>query len=86
MANASSLIDITGLRYYHGKAEGIFAAGIEIAGTTVTLKSKSGASLGTITIPQKEYALASATLDGLMSKAHFSKLEAISAGATAVAT
>ena len=85
MANASSLIDITGLRYYHGKAEGIFAAGIEIAGTTVTLKSKSGASLGTITIPQKEYALASATLDGLMSKAHFSKLEAISAGATAVA-
>jgi len=39
MANASSLIDITGLRYYHGKAEGIFAAGIEIAGTTVTLKS-----------------------------------------------
>lgn len=40
MANASSLIDITGLRYYHGKAEGIFAAGIEIAGTTVTLKSK----------------------------------------------
>ena len=41
MANASSLIDITGLRYYHGKAEGIFAAGIEIAGTTVTLKRMS---------------------------------------------
>lgn len=81
----TKFIDLEGLRHFLGKAEVLFAGQMTIAGKTITLKSKSGAVLSTITLPTEAYGLASEAANGLMSKEHFSKLEGIAAGATAVA-
>ena len=81
---ADKFLNLTGLQHYHGKVETIFAGSMEIVGKTVTLKSKSGAVLSTITLPSQVYELATGSRDGLMSSAHYTKLEGISVGATKV--
>ena len=55
---ADKFLNLTGLQHYHGKVETIFAGSMEIVGKTVTLKSKSGAVLSTITLPSQAYELA----------------------------
>ena len=84
MATVNKVISVENLGYYHSLAEGVFAGSIEIAGQVITLKSKKGTSLGTVTIPQTKYDLATALANGLMSSAHVVKLEGISEGATKV--
>lgn len=79
-----NFLDLAGLAYYHGKAETIFAGGIEISGRTITLKSRSGETIGTVEVPQTVYSLATGSTDGLMSASDFTKLEGIADGATKV--
>lgn len=81
---ANQFLDLAGLSHYDGKLKQVVAGEINLEGRTITLKSVSGAVLGTITIPQTVYELASASQNGLMSSAHFTKLEGIAEGATKV--
>lgn len=81
---ANQFLDLNGLSHYDSKLKAVAAGGISIAGKEVTLSAISGAVLGTFTIPDTVYGLASETADGLMSKGDFSKLSGIAAGATKV--
>lgn len=81
---ANQFLDLAGLSHYDGKLKQVVAGEINLEGRTITLKSVSGAVLGTITIPQTVYELANASQNGLMSSAHFTKLEGIAEGATKV--
>lgn len=80
---ATQFLDLAGLSHYDSKIKAVSAGGISIAGKVVTLSAISGAVLGTITVPDTVYSLATETADGLMSKADFAKLEGIAAGAQA---
>lgn len=75
-------LDQAGLTHYDSKLKTVVAGSFSIAGKTITLKSISGATLGTIEVPDTVYDLASATKNGLMSSIQFTKLEGISEGAT----
>ena len=81
---ATQFLDLAGLSHYDSKIKAVSAGGISIAGKVVTLSAISGAVLGTITVPDTVYSLATETADGLMSKADFAKLAGIAAGATKV--
>ena len=74
-----------GLARYDSKIKAVAAGTFSIAGKTITLKSISGAILGTVEVPDTVYTLATSTKDGLMSSAQFVKLEGISEGATKTA-
>lgn len=80
----NAFLDLTGLQHYDGKLKSIVGGSLSIDGRTITLKSVSGAVLGTATVPQTTYSKATASADGLMSKEDFVKLEGISEGATKV--
>ena len=81
---ATQFLDLAGLTHYDGKLKEVAAGAIAIEGRKVTLKSVSGAELGNVTIPETVYTLATSTTDGLMSSAHFNKVEGIAEGATKV--
>lgn len=81
---ATQFLDLAGLTHYDGKLKEVAAGAIAIEGRKVTLKSVSGAELGNVTIPETVYTLATSTADGLMSSAHFNKVEGIAEGATKV--
>ena len=81
---ATQFLDLAGLSHYDSKIKAVSAGGISIAGKVVTLSAISGAVLGTFTVPDTVYSLATETADGLMSKADFAKLAGIAAGATKV--
>ena len=74
-----------GLARYDSKIKAVAAGTFSITGKTITLKSISGAILGTVEVPDTVYTLATSTKDGLMSSAQFVKLEGISEGATKTA-
>lgn len=50
-----NLLDKTGLSYLWGKLKAMFASSLTVSGRTVTLKSKSGATLSTITTQDTVY-------------------------------
>lgn len=49
----NKFLDMTGLTYYDSKLKEVAGGGISIDGQVVTLKSISGATLGTVTIPKQ---------------------------------
>lgn len=71
-----------GLSYYDSLIKGVAVGALSIQGSTITITSVSGKSLGTVVIPQTQYGNASASQDGLMSSVSFKKLDGISEGAT----
>ena len=75
-------LDNTGLSYFWGKIKSAFGASLSVSGRTVTLKSKSGATLSTITTQDTTYSNATTSSNGLMSKDDKSKLDGIATGAT----
>lgn len=79
------LIGLSTLQHYDSKIKGVAAGSASIEGRTITLHAVDGTVLGTVTVPQTVYELASATVDGLLSKDGFVKLEGITEGATKVA-
>lgn len=81
---ATKFVDLTGLTYYDSKIKAVAVGGASIEGRTITFKAINGSDLVTVTVPETVYKLATATTDGLMSAAHFSKLEGIAEGATKV--
>lgn len=81
---ANQFLDITGLTKYDSLLKGVAGGSLAIAGNVITLKSVSGTSLGTITLPAATYNLATAAADGLLSKEDFVKLGGIAEGATKV--
>lgn len=81
---ASQFLDLAGLTHYDGKIKEKAAGTITLEGQTVKLKAISGAVIGTFDIPNQVFDLASSTQNGLMSSAHFNKLEGIAEGATKV--
>lgn len=78
----SQFLDKAGLTYWDSKLKAIVGGNIEINGNVISLLSVDGKEIGTATIPKSSYELASATVDGLLSKAGFVKLEGIYEGAT----
>lgn len=81
---ANTFLSLEGLQHYDSKIKSVAAGNFSIEGLTITLQSIDGKALGTVTIPQTKFELASATSDGLMSKEDFSKLSGIAEGATNV--
>jgi len=77
-------LDLTGLTKFKGLNDQHYAASLAIDGTTLSIKSASGAVLNSITVPQKTYDKATGSADGLMSKEDFTKLAGISTGANKV--
>ena len=84
MSNLNAFWDKQGLTHYDSKLKTVVAGQMTIEGRTITLKSVSGATLATVTMPQTIYELATAQKDGLMSKGDFAKLQGIAAQATKV--
>lgn len=78
----SDFLNEDGLRYYDQLLKSIVGGSIEINGNVISLLSVSGQEIATATIPKSSYELASATVDGLLSKSDFVKLDGIQAGAT----
>lgn len=81
---AQQYLDLSGLQHYHGKLKTVAAGSIAIEGLTISLKSMSGATLGSVQIPETRFEEASANAAGLMSAANFVKLSGIAEGATKV--
>ena len=77
-------LDYAGLTHYDGKIKEVALGSATIAGQIITLKSVSGAVIGTVEVPKTIYEKATSTTDGLLSKEGFVKLEGISEGATKV--
>lgn len=80
--SSNIFLDQAGLTQYDSKIKSVAAGTFSISGRTITLKSISGVTLGTIEIPQTIYNLATSKSDGLMSAIQYVKLEGISEGAT----
>lgn len=81
---ANEFLDYAGLQHYDAKLKAAAAGSATIEGRVITLKAVDGTVLGTVTIPQTVYQLASATEQGLMSAAQYVKLESVAEGATKV--
>lgn len=75
-------LDNTGLTYFWGKIKAAFGSTLEVSGKTVTLKSKSGATLSTITTQDTTYSAATTSANGLMSSGDKTKLNGVATGAT----
>lgn len=73
MSALNAFLDKQGLTHYDSKLKTVVAGQMTIEGRTITLKSVSGATLATVTMPQTIYELATAQKDGLMSKEDFAK-------------
>lgn len=84
MSNLNAFLDKQGLTHYDSKLKTVVAGQMTIEGRTIMLKSVSGATLATVTMPQTIYELATAQKDGLMSNEDFAKLQGIAAQATKV--
>lgn len=84
MSALNAFLDKQGLTHYDSKLKTVAAGQMTIEGRTITLKSVSGATLATVTMPQTIYELATAQKDGLMSMGDFAKLQGIAAQATKV--
>ena len=84
MSALNAFLDKQGLTHYDSKLKTVVAGQMTIEGRTITLKSVSGATLATVTMPQTIYELATAQKDGLMSMGDFAKLQGIAAQATKV--
>lgn len=65
-----------------GKIKANFANTLTVSGRTVTLKSKSGATLSTITTKDTTYSDATTSAHGLMTATDKTKLNGIDTGAT----
>ena len=68
MSELNAFLDKQGLTHYDSKLKTVVAGQMTIEGRTITLKSVSGATLATVTMPQTIYELATTQKDGLMSK------------------
>ena len=79
-----SYLDKSGLTYFFSKLKTLFASQLTVSGRTVTLKSKSGATLSTITTQDTTYSAATTSANGLMTSSDKTKLNGIYAGATAL--
>ncbi len=77
-------LDEQGLSRYDSNLKKVVGADLTLEGLTLNLVSVSGEVIGTVTIPQKEYTLATASKDGLLSASGFTKLEGVQSGATKV--
>lgn len=77
-------LDESGLSRYDSNLKKIVGGNLNLEGLTLNLVSVSGEVIGTVTIPQKEYTLATANKDGLLSASGFTKLEGVQSGATKV--
>lgn len=75
-------LDNTGLSYLWGKLKAAYASSLTVSGRTVTLKSKSGATLSTITTQDTTYSVATTSANGLMASADKTKLNGVATGAT----
>ena len=75
-------LDNTGLTHLWDKIKAAFGSTLEVSGKTVTLKSKSGATLSTITTQDTTYSAATTSADGLMSSGDKTKLNGVATGAT----
>lgn len=75
-------LDNNGLTYLWGKLKSLFASSLSVSGRTVTLKSKSGATLSTITTQDTTYSAATTSANGLMSSSDKTKLNGVATGAT----
>ena len=84
MSALNAFLDKQGLTHYDSKLKTVVAGQMTIEGRTITLKSVSGATLATVTMPQTIYELATDQKNGLMSKGDFAKLQGIAAQATKV--
>lgn len=84
MSELNAFLDKQGLTHYDSKLKTVVAGQMTIEGRTITLKSVSGATLATVTMPQTIYELATTQKDGLMSKEDFAKLQGVAAQATKV--
>ncbi len=82
---STDLISLANLSYYDSLIKGVAGGKLSIAGQVVTLSAVDGSSLGTITLPEVSYSLATATSDGLLSSSDYTKLQEIAEGATKVA-
>ena len=60
MSNLNAFLDKQGLTHYDSKLKTVVAGQMTIEGRTITLKSVSGATLATVTMPQTIYELATA--------------------------
>lgn len=61
-------LDKTGLTYFYTKLKSLFASTLSVSGRTVTLKSKSGATLSSITTQDTTYDVVSTSANGLCPK------------------
>lgn len=77
-------LDESGLSRYDSNLKQIVGGNLNLEGLTLNLVSVSGEVIGTVTIPQKEYTLATTSKDGLLSSSGFTKLEGVQSGATKV--
>ncbi len=84
MSNAKKLINLPLLQTYDAKLKEKVVGLVEIAGNTLTFKAVDGTVLGTAAIPKTQFNPASASEDGLLTSAGFTKLEGIAEGATKV--
>ena len=78
----SHFITLENLQQFLDNCKSSFGGSIVIEGTTIKLVAKDGTTaLASQTIPQKEYAVATQTANGLMSSTDKTKLDGISTGA-----
>lgn len=77
-------LDYAGLTYYKSLEDGIYGSSLSISSRTISLTSKDGTTLASVTIPETSIPVATQSSDGLMSSSDKTKLDGIASGATVV--
>lgn len=77
-------LDYAGLTYYKSLEDGIYGSSLSISARTISLKSKDGTTLASVTVPDSTIPVATQSSDGLMSSSDKTKLDGIASGATVV--